>query len=87
MDALAHSTPVVSHRGCVVQARVLRSRVLRNRVYGARPDFATQGDGRVARSERSALQVHGFGRHLEQLVRVGRDSGFHLPSRGGNPCI
>jgi len=78
MDALAYSTPVVSHCRSVVQARVPRARVLRNRLHGARPYTAAPGDGSVAGCKYTVLQVHGHAGDLEQPVRVGRYGRFHM---------
>jgi len=78
MDALAYPTPVVSHRGSVVQARMPRARVLRNRLHGARPHFAAPGDGCMARQERPVLQVHRHGSDMEQPSRVGGHGRFNV---------
>jgi len=78
MDALAYSTPVVSHCRSVVQARVPRARVLRNRLHRARPHTAAPGDGCMARQERPVLQVHRHGSDMEQYIRVGGHGRFNV---------
>ena len=78
INALAHSVTVIGAGRSRSQEWLLRARVLRDSVHNPRSNRTTQRDDGVVESERRSLQVNGLHRHLEQLVRVGGFSRFHM---------
>jgi len=78
MNALAHTLTAVGAGGSRGQEWLSCARVLWNSVHSPRPYTAAQGDDGVARSERPALQVNRIRGDLEQPVRVGWFSRFHM---------
>jgi len=78
MNALACPFTVVGASWSRSQEWLSCARVLWDRLHSPRSDRAAQGDDGVARSERPALQGFRLFGYLEQPVRVGGVSRFHM---------
>ena len=78
VNALAHFVTAVGASWGRSQEWLSCTRILWDSVHGSRSNVATQRDAGVVESKCWALQVIGLLSHLEQLVRVGRNSRFHM---------
>ena len=78
INALAHFVTAVGAGWSRSQERMPCARVLRDCLHSPRPNPTTQRNGSVARQECALLQVNGIHGDLEQPVRVGGISRFHM---------
>jgi len=78
INALASSVTAVGASWSRSQEWLSCARVLWDSLHGSRSNPAAQRDDGVARSERRSLQVNRIRGYLEQPVRVGGHSRFHM---------